>query len=176
VCVGIVKGGGTMKSITIEQLESLDACEEGLALFKKYCGDYIEVTEANALKVGRFLDVAWASENLLTESQFLAYEGAKATLYKAYLRAREPLYKAYEEAEATLYKAYLRAREPLYKAYEEAEATLYKAYLRAREPLYKAYEEAKAPLWEAYEEANEPLLKAYEEAQVLGFVKAYNND
>ena len=96
-----------MKNITIEQLESLGACEEGLELFKKYCGNSIEVTEANALKVGRFLDVEWASENLLTQSQYKAYKEAKAPLYKAYEEAEAPLYKAYKEAKALEFvKAY----------------------------------------------------------------------
>ena len=143
-----------MKNITIEQLESLGACNSGLNLFKEYCGNSIEVTEDNARKVGRFLDVNWASENLLTKSQFLAYEGAKAPLLKAYEEANEHLLKAYEEANEPLLKAYEEAKEPLWEAYEEAEGTLYKAYKEANEPLYKAYEEAKA----------------------LELVKAYNND
>ena len=120
-----------MKNITIEQLESLGACNSGLDLFKKYCG--IEVTEANALKVGRFLDSSWASENLLTESQLETYKEALA-----------PLYKTYEEAEAPLYKAFKEAKAPLYKAYKEALAPLWKTYREAKAPLYKAYEEAEA--------------------------------
>ena len=74
-----------MKNITVEQLESLGACEDGLALFKKYCGNSIEVTVANALKVGRFLDVEWASENLLTAPLYKTYMEAKALEFvKAY--------------------------------------------------------------------------------------------
>ena len=154
-----------MKNITIEQLESLGACNSGLDLFKKYCGNSIEVTEANALKVGRFLDSSWASENLLTESQLETYKEALAPLYKAYMEAEAPLYKAFKEAKA-----------PLYKAYKEALAPLYKAYKEARAPIYKAYEEAEAPLYKAYKEAEANLYKAYMEAEALEFVKAYNND
>ena len=143
-----------MKNITIEQLESLSACNSGLELFKKYCGNSIEVTVANALKVGRFLDVNWASENLLTEGQLLAYEEAEA-----------PLWEAYKEAKAPLRKTYLEAEEPIWKTYMEDKA-----------PLLKAYLEAKAPLWEAYKEAKAPLWEAYKEAKALEFVKAYNND
>tara|TARA_R110000851_G_scaffold9707_1_gene35822 strand:+ start:6525 stop:6854 length:330 start_codon:yes stop_codon:yes gene_type:complete len=98
-----------MKNITIEQLEYLGACEEGLELFKKYCGNSIEVTEANALKVGRFLDVNWASENLLTEDQYEAYKEATAPNLKTYKEALAPILKTYKEATAPILKTYKEA-------------------------------------------------------------------
>ena len=165
-------------TITLDQLKSLNACEEQLKLFEEVFGDTVSFkTEAQATKVAvkmaHKFDFGWASDNLLKGGYRKAHEEAEASLYKAYEEAREPLLKAYEEAVATLWKAYKEAEAPLYKAYKEAEAPLYEAYEEAVAPLLKAYEEAIAPLSKAYEEAIAPLWKTYKEAIAKEFAKYY---
>ena len=156
-------------SITLEQLESKDACREQVELFSKMFGSSVsfktkEEAVKVAVKVFDKFNFNWATDNLLNSNNRKAYWEATAPLWKAYMEAKAPLGEAYMEAEALLWKAYEEAKAPLWKAYREAKTPLLKAYEEARAPLWEAYREARSPLWKAYEEAKAPLLKAYEEA------------
>ena len=150
------------KTIKLETLIKLNACQNQVDLFKETFGESVELSEAIAKEFGSKFDINWAANNLLNEEQLNAYQEAKA-----------PFLKTYEEATAPLLKTYQEAKAPLWKAYEEARAPLLKAYQEANAPLWKAYQEAKAPLWKAYEEARAPIWKTYKEALTVEFAKIY---
>ena len=151
--------------ITIEYLESLDACEDQIKIFNNTFPEGTNITKAACLKAARAdLDIDWIACKVLSE-----------TAYEAYLEACAPIEKAYDEAHAPLIKTYYEALAPLDKAYFEALAPLDKAYDEAIAPIDKAYREALSPIDKAYFEALSPIDKAYNEARALAFYNAYRS-
>ena len=85
------------KTIKLETLIKLDACENQVDLFRETFGESVELTEAVAKEFASKFDIHWAANNLLNEEQSKTYEEANAPLSKAYQEAVAPLWKAYEE-------------------------------------------------------------------------------
>ena len=110
------------KTIKLETLIKLNACQNQVDLFKETFGDSVELTEALAKEFCSKFNIDWAAHNLLNEEQLNAYEEAKAHLLKTYEDANAPLLKTYQEANAPLLKTYEEASAPLLKTYQEAKA------------------------------------------------------
>lgn len=115
-----------MNYISIEHLESVEACGPQATKFKEVFGDRISfgsLDEAKALSKAHAheFDFDWAGEVFFGE----AYLDAKEPLWTAYLEAKAPIWKAYSEGVDTSLHTYMEARAPLGKAYKEALAQLF---------------------------------------------------
>ena len=89
-------------TITLEQLERLNACEDQLVLFALTFGQSVTLTEANIradVLVG--FDVDWASYHLLPPRLWRVYDDARRPLRRSFAGvfgdARRPLREAYEK-------------------------------------------------------------------------------
>ena len=64
--------------ITLAQLKKLRACGAQVALFRKYFGEEVEVTEALCVKHAQEFSWDWAAVNLLSAPALKAYNEAAA--------------------------------------------------------------------------------------------------
>jgi hypothetical protein len=108
--------------ITLEMLESKDACYSQLDLFQERFPEGIEVTKEACVLVADKFDWDWAAKNLLPKEDKKAYQEATDTARKAYHEADDTAWKAYQEATDTAWKAYQEATDTARKAYQEAMA------------------------------------------------------
>ena len=114
-----------MKTITIEWLESEEACKDQVQIFTETFGDSADLTSENireAVRVG--LDIHWLAEHLLTTCD----------LKDAYHAACQPHHDAYEAARKPHWDAYKAAIQPHWDVYEVAcgEALIEIAIQKAR--------------------------------------------
>ena len=77
-----------MKKITARKLESLGACPEQVAIFRRHFGAGVVPTLELVMRYAQVFDWDWAAKNLLSATADKAYQEATAPAYKAYRAAR----------------------------------------------------------------------------------------
>ena len=103
-----------MKTITIDMLYALDACQTEVSRFIHLFGQSVEVTpEACAAVAGQF-NWTWAAFNLLP-----------SPLWDEYARQHAPLWDEYDRQHAQLRAEYVRQRAPLLAEYVRQCAALF---------------------------------------------------
>ena len=93
--------------ITKQMLLDKKACSDQVELFVSLFGEEAKVTKANCLKAYEAgIDFGWAADNLLSPSQWEAYEAIEQPALKAYEAIQQPALEAYEAIEQQAYEEY----------------------------------------------------------------------
>ena len=163
-----------MKTLTLDTLQTLNACQDQLAIVARLCdaSGAVAVTRELCASRSQVFDWYWAGGNLLTPVQREAYKGAIALAQKTYDDTRAPADKARNDAMALAHKTYDDATAPAFKAYNAALAGAQKMYDAATALARKTRDDATAPAHNTYVDATTPAQKAYNAATALA-QKAY---
>ena len=116
-----------MKTITIDMLYALDACQTEVSRFIRLFGQSVEVTpEACAAVAGQF-NWGWAAFNLLPSPLWDEYARQHAPLWHEYVRQCNPLWDEHNRQCAPLWDTYDRQCAPLLAEYDRQCAALFAA-------------------------------------------------
>ena len=81
-----------MKTITLDMLYALDACQDGIDLFARTFGQTFTVTPDACAEAAHLFNGAWAADNLLPSSLRPVYALRRSPLWAEYVRKRGPVF------------------------------------------------------------------------------------
>ena len=119
-----------MKTITLDMLYALNACEDQRDLFAATCGQEAVVTSNACVEVAPLFNWGWAARHLLPAPLLAEYERQVAPLLAEYDRQRAPLWAEYERQVTPLWAEFDRQEAPLWAEFDRQVAPLLAEYDR----------------------------------------------